>query len=112
MTKALYLALLATAAWGAEIVLPAGLLERSGPVQAVYRTNQLATGKGELSIRWTDVHGRTVEDRIIPVELLDEAEIGFALDLRRATAMRNTLAAHFLFDGVNRKGAPDHREED
>ena len=112
MTSFLSLALLASSAWGAEIVLPAGPLERSGPVRIVYRTNQLATGKGELSIRWTDVHERTVEDRKIPVELIDEAEIGFTLDLRRAAAMRNTLTAHFHFEGANRKGAPDHREED
>lgn len=108
----IFAALLASSAWGAEILLPAGPLERSGPAAVVYRTNQLATGKGELSIRWTDAYGRIVEDRIIPVELIDENEIGFALDLRRATAMRNTLAAHLHFDGVNKKGAPDHREED
>lgn len=112
MRNVLFALLLANAAWGAEILLPAGPLERSGPVQVIYRSNQLGTGKGELSIRWTDVQGRTVEDRKIPVELIDESEIGFPLDLRRATAMRNTLAAHFHFEGVNKKGAPDHRDED
>jgi hypothetical protein len=112
MKNTLFLVLLASSAWGAAIILPAGPLERSGPVHILYRTNQLATGKGELSIRWTDVHGRIVEDRKIPVELIDEGEIGFALDLRRASAMRNVLTTHFRFDGVNKKGQPDHREED
>jgi len=92
--------------------MPAGPLDRSGPAQLVYRTNQLATGKGELSVRWTDAYGRVVEHRKIPIELVDENEIGFALDLRRAAAMRNLLAAHFLFDGVNKRGERDHREED
>jgi hypothetical protein len=108
----LFLVLAASSAWSAEIVLPAAPLERGGPAQAVYRTNQPATGKGELSIRWTDAHSRVVEDRRIPVELIDENEIGFTLDLRRAAAMRNVLSAHFQFDGVNKKGEKDHREED
>jgi len=41
-------------------VLPAAPLERDGPVPAIYRTNQLATGKGELSVRWTDAYGRVI----------------------------------------------------
>jgi len=113
MTKILWFdALLAVSAWGASIVFPAGPLERSGPSPVNYRSNQLGTGKGELSIRWTDAYGRIVEDRKIPVELIDEGEIGFTLDMRRATAMRNTLVAHFHFEGVNKKGEPDRREED
>ncbi len=113
MTKSLlFVGLLWTAAWGADILLPAGTLERSGPARFVYRTNSLATGTGELAIRWTDVLGRIVEDRKIPIELIDENEIGFTLDLRRAAAMRNVLTAHLHFDGRNRKGESDHREED
>src|SRR5579863_4800996 len=113
MTKSLlFVVLLWTSARGADILLPAGTLERSGPARFVYRTNSLATGTGELAIRWTDVLGRTVEDRKIPVELIDENEIGFTLDLRRAAAMRNVLTAHLHFDGRNRKGESDHREED
>jgi hypothetical protein len=103
------------AGWSAlcagEIVLPATALERNAVVPAVYRTNSEATGKGELKIEWKDVYGRVVEDRKIPVELTDEAEIGFALDVRRAVAMKNELHVHFTFDGVNRKGEPDHRDE-
>src|SRR5262249_47179909 len=36
----------------------------------------------------------------------------FWIDLRRAAAMRNQITAHLQFDGVNRKGEKDHREED
>ncbi|HYM12431.1 MAG TPA: alpha-amylase family protein [Bryobacterales bacterium] len=102
----------ASLAFAGEIVLPSNALERDHPVTAVYRTNGLATGRGELAIRWTDVYGRVVEDRKIPFELNDETDVGFTLDLRRAVAMKNELRAHFSFDGVNKKGAKDHREED
>jgi hypothetical protein len=103
--------LLAAAASAAEIVLPAPDLERGQAVTAIYRTNGLATGKGTLAVRWTDALDRLVEDRAIPVVLTDENEIRFPLDLHRAVAMQNTLAAHFTFDGANRKGQPDHRDE-
>lgn len=99
-------------ALGGEIVLPSPALDRDGPVQVIYRTNGLGSGKGELSVKWTDSYGRVVDDRKIPVQLTDESEIRFTLDLRRAVAMRNELSVHFTFEGVNRKGEKDHREED
>src|SRR5690242_11310029 len=105
----LFFSLCAMAA-GGEIVFPAAV-ERDAPVPGVYRINPRATGKGELSIRWTDVYGRVVDERKIPVQLNDETEIGFTIDPRRAVAMKNTLQVHFTFDGVNKKPAPDHRDE-
>lgn len=104
--------LLSAAAQAGEIILPSNALERDSVIQAVYRTNALATGKGELSITWTDVHGRTVEERKLPVELTDEDQFTFPLDLRRAAAMKNTLRVHFSFEGRNKKNDPDKREED
>jgi len=97
---------------GGEIVLPAPALERDAPIQVVYKVGWPATGRGELSIRWTDVYGRLVEDRKMAFELRDESELGFQLDLRRAVAMQNELVVHFSFDGVNKKGERDRREED
>ncbi|NUN03070.1 MAG: beta-galactosidase [Bryobacteraceae bacterium] len=94
-----------------EIILPAPAMERDGIVSVVYRMNSQATGKGELTIRWTDVHGRAVEDRKLPVVLADEMEIRFELDMRRAAAMRNELEVRFVFDGTDKKGRPDHRED-
>jgi len=94
------------------ILLPSPALERDRPVTAIYRTNGLATGKGELSVKWTDVYGRVVEDRKIPFELTDETDVPFQLDLRRAVAMQNDLSVHFSFRGVNHRGAADHREQD
>jgi hypothetical protein len=96
----------------AEIVLPSKVLERDGPVIATYRTNRQATGKGELVITWTDVLGRTVEEQRASVELTDETEMRFTLDLRRAVAITNELHVHFSFEGVDKRGATDHREED
>ena len=97
---------------GAELLLPSLALERDRPVVVVYRTTSQATGKGELALEWTDVLGRVVERRKIPVELTDETEIRFPLDLRRAVAMENELHAHLSLEGVNKKGEKDHREED
>ena len=71
MTRQQFVALLLASgspALAAEIILPSTALERDHAIPAVYRTNARATGKGNLSIRWTDVHGRVVEDRKIPVE--------------------------------------------
>ncbi len=102
----------AQSASAAEIVLPSSALERTGPVHVIYKTGWPATGKGELSVKWTDTYGRVVEDRKIPVVLTDEAEIGFDIDLRMAVAMENELSVHFSLAGKNRKGAPDNREED
>src|SRR5208337_2444327 len=74
--------LLPAAAFAAQIVLPAPALERDAPVTAIYLTNGQATGKGTLTVRWADILGRVVEERQIPVELTDEFEIRFPLDLR------------------------------
>jgi len=102
---------LCSGAHGAEIILPAKSLEREGTAVALYRTNPLATGKGELHISWTDVHGRLVDDRRLRVELVDENEIRFTVDLRRACAMKNTLQARLTLDGVTKDGKPDRRDE-
>ncbi len=103
---------LATASAAGEIILPSPALERDSVIQATYRTNGLATGRGELAINWTDVHGRLVDDRKISFDLTDEDRVGFPLDLRRAAAMKNTLRVHFSFEGNNKKGEPDKRRED
>jgi len=95
-----------------ELILPAPALERDGTATVLYRTTGQATGKGELRVSWTDVYGRTVEDRTLPVTLTDETEIRFPLDLRRAVAMENELRVHLSFEGLNKKGERDHREED
>lgn len=47
----------------------------------------------------------------MPVEMIDETEVRFPVDLRRAVAMSNELQVHFTFDGVFKNGKPDHRDE-
>ena len=101
----------AAAAFGGELVLPSTSLERQGTAAAVYRLNSVATGKGTLAVQWTDVHGRVVDDRKIPVELNDENEIAFSLDLSRAAGMKNVLRAHLTFEGRNKKDQADRRDE-
>ncbi|HET8549775.1 MAG TPA: alpha-amylase family protein [Bryobacteraceae bacterium] len=111
--KAVFLTvMLAGGGLAAEIVMPAPALERTGPASFIYRTNTRATGTGTLTVRWTDTHNRLIEDLRLPVELNDETDIGFHLDLRRAVAMRNNVEAHLSFTGRNRRDAEDRREED
>jgi hypothetical protein len=114
--KPLLLIFCATLAMGSlsagELILPSAALERDRPVTVIYKFAHQATGKGELRIRWTDVYGRLVEDCSLPVELTDENEIRFPLDLRRAVAMQNTLLVHFSFHGIDKKGREDRRDED
>lgn len=99
-------------AHSAELLLPSLALERDRPVTVVYRTTGQATGHGTLAIHWSDALGRVVEERTAAFELSDESEVRFALDVRRAVAMGNELRVHFTFDGLDKKGAKDHREED
>src|SRR5271154_5209588 len=110
--KLLVLLCLAGLSYAADIVLPSIALERDAPVSAIFRTGSLATGKGELAVEWRDVFGRMVESEKIPVELNDETDVGFPIDLRRAVAMQNEIHAHLTFDGINKRGKQDHRDEE
>lgn len=103
--------LFATSLCAAQLELPGNAFERNTVVTAVFRTNPQAIGKGELLIHWTDALGRVVEERRLPVELSDETEIRFDLDMRHAVTMANNLSVEFHFEGVNRKDAPDRRNE-
>ena len=102
----------AAPAWSGEIVLPSNALERDTRIRGLYRTDSSGTGKGSLSVRWTDVHGRLVEQRKIPFELKGAAEVAFDLDLRRAVGMLNTLTVRFSFAGIDKSGAIDRRDEE
>ncbi len=94
-----------------EIVLPSTALERDSTIAAKYRMSSAITGAGRLTLHWTDVLGRVVEDRAIPFELNDESEIHFPLDVRRAVAMKNHLQVHVSIQGKDLKNASDNREE-
>jgi hypothetical protein len=107
----LALAVMPLPAWGGEIVLPSPALDRDARVPAWYRTELPGTGGGQLTITWTDVHDRLIERRTIPFTLRGTTEVPFHLDLRRAVAMRNALAVRFSFTGVDKRGAPDRRDE-
>ncbi|MGI8992611.1 MAG: beta-galactosidase [Bryobacteraceae bacterium] len=103
---------IAGALLGGNIVLPSTTLERDSIVAAKYHMTSAVTGPGRLTLHWTDVMGRVVEDRTIPFELTDEMEIHFPLDIRRAVAMKNHLQVHVSIQGRNWKGAADNRDED
>ena len=105
------LPLIPSFSWGAEIVLPASALDRNTLVQARYRTDAPATGRGTLTVTWTDVYGRLIEQRAIPVNLRRGSEVVFALDLRRAVAMRNRLTAWLSLAGDPKSARGPHEEQ-
>src|SRR5438067_10105359 len=92
-----------------ELVLPKSL-ERNQPADFAYRFDKGLTGRGSLDIQWSDVVGRIVERRRIPVDPADVPEVVFSLDLRRAVTTRNQLVAHLSFDGVDQNGGNRHLE--
>ena len=71
-----------------ELVLPQAV-ERNQSIEVVYRLESPTTGHGFLDIEWSDVDGRVVERRRIPVDLTDAAQMAFQLDIRRAVTMKN-----------------------
>ena len=52
-----------------------------------------------------------MEDRVIAAELLDETEVTFPLDVRRAVTMQNELKVEFRLEGVDKSGKTDSRHE-
>ena len=64
-----------------------------------------------MHVRWTDSLGRTVEDKTLPADLMDETDITFPIDMPLAVAMRNHLRADLTLNGKDIKGAPYNRSE-
>jgi hypothetical protein len=113
MGAALFLALANPAGDAAadELVLPQAV-ERTQPIEVAYRFEHPATDHGFLDIGWSDVDGRLVERRRIPLDLADAAKVAFPLDTRRTVTMKNRLTAHLSFDAVDQLGNQFHREND
>ena len=110
-TAALFGALVVNAAAG-ELILPSSTLSGTGSVPITFKLPLGLTGKGTLQVRWTDSLDRLVEDGTVPIELTDETEIRFSIDLSRAIAMKNDLHAHLSLDGADARGKAGHHEED
>ncbi|HKS71862.1 MAG TPA: hypothetical protein VJQ82_01620, partial [Terriglobales bacterium] len=94
-----------------QLVLPSSTLERTGEVPVVYRLGRGFTGHATLHLRWTDSLGRTVEDKTVPADLLDETEITFHIDMSRAIAMKNHLSVNLSLDGKDVNGEAVRRDE-
>ena len=103
-----FCAIVPGAASADEIVLPAGILERGKSADVVYRVDPPATGRGTLSIAWTDSAGRVVDRRRLPIALDGSSDIRFSLDLARAVAMGNRLHAQLSLES----GGPDRRDRE
>ena len=94
-----------------EIVLPAPALDREARIQARYRIDAPVTGRGTLTVTWTDVYDRLVEQRTIPVDLRGGAEVAFPLDLRRAVAMQNRLSVRLSLGADPKRARGPHGEQ-
>ena len=66
------LAVLAGGTAAADELISPTSLERNQPADFAYRFDKGLTGRGSLDIEWTDVVGRLVERRRIPVDLINE----------------------------------------
>ena len=102
---------LAATASAGQIVLPSAVLNRDSIATLTYRFDYAVTGRGQLSLKWTDSLHRVVEERSIPVDLQDENTFAFPLDVRKAVAMVNTLHVHCSIDGKDNKGRVDRRDD-
>ncbi len=94
-----------------KLILPSDVLARTGEVPVVYRLSQGFTGHAGVHVLWTDSLGRTVEDKTLPADLLDETDITFPIDMSLAVAMRNHLRVDLTLNGKDIKGAPYNRSE-
>ena len=94
------LAIMPASVGAGQIVLPAAAFDRDGRLSAFYRAELKNPAKGRITITWTDVYDRLIEQRSIPVDLRRSSEVPFTLDLRRAVAMHNTLSVRLSLDQV------------
>ena len=105
-------AIVAVARASADQLAMPQTVERGAPVAVTYRFDQPATGRGFLDVVWTDVDGREVVRRHIPLALAGASQVVFHLDMRRAVTVENRLAVHLSLDGVDPGGAPVRRRDD
>ena len=103
------IAVLAGGAAADELVPPSSL-ERNRPADFVYRLDKALSGRGSLDIEWSDVVGRVVERRRIPLDLTDETEVVFSLDMRRAVTAGNQISAHLKITSGGRNVGYSDRE--
>ena len=95
----------------ASLNLPSPVLERRGLVPIGFKMEHGYTGTGQLRVRWTDSLGRVVEDDAHPIDLRDEIEFFFPLDLSRAIAMKNSLHVSLSLDAVTATGKAHVEQE-
>jgi len=96
----------------ADQLVPPEVVTRTRPLEAAYRFDKPATGRGFLDIEWSDVDGRVVEQRHLPLDLAGASELTLPLDITRAVTMKNRIATHLSLDGVDQSGGAVHREDD
>jgi len=91
---------------GAQLNLISSVLPRTGETPLTIELPQGFTGKATVHLVWTDSLGRTVADRTMAFEMIDETKIVFPIDLSKAVAMKNHLEADVSLNGKDIKGQP------
>jgi hypothetical protein len=94
----------------ADELVPPSSLERNRPADFVYPLDKALSGRGSLDIEWSDVVGRVVERRRIPLDLTDETAVVFSLDIRRAVTAGNQIRAHLKITSGGRNVGHSDRE--
>ncbi len=79
-------------------------------LEATYRFEKPFTGSTILDVEWTDVAGRVVERRRIPLEFSNASRANFALDPRRAVSVKNSLSVHLSPPAGSDGGSPLTKE--
>jgi hypothetical protein len=104
-------AVLTGAAAADELAVPSSL-EQNQSADFVYRFDKARSGRGSLYVEWSDVVGRLVERRQIPLNVTDSREVVFSLDMRRAVTAGNQVVARLSVDGMDQNGADIRHESE
>ena len=69
-----------------------------------------ATGQGFLDVEWSDVDGRVIERRRIPLDLTKASQVAFSLTLDAPSHWKNQLTARFSLEKIEHGGVRSRLE--
>ncbi|MGC2416034.1 MAG: beta-galactosidase [Stellaceae bacterium] len=99
------------AAAGDELIVP-DTARQARSIGAIYRFDHPVTGHGLLEAEWTDVLGRIVERRRIPLDLVNKSEVTVPLDRSRPLTVKNEITVRVSLDETDESGKTMHYEHE
>jgi hypothetical protein len=78
-----------------ELLLPPAV-DQNQSIVIVDGLEHPATGQGFLDVEWSDVDGRVIERRRIPLDLTKASQVAFSLDTGRALTLEKSADRPFL----------------